>query len=151
MDQTNYELDLPRENIHLRCFAHNIMNYRYHWHTDEYELSIVLQGNQQYCRGTDTHTLLEDDLILTAPGNGHASTRQQPDTRALVLHFPANALKFLNKKGYIYQFPSCLSNEGNRYEPRFCQLRFYAAQIWNAVEQGGAYAQLSAKPIWNCC
>ena len=92
MDQTNYELDLPRENIHLRCFAHNIMNYRYHWHTDEYELSIVLQGNQQYCRGTDTHTLLEDDLILTAPGNGHASTRQQPDTRALVLHFPANAL-----------------------------------------------------------
>ncbi len=145
MDQTNYELDLPRENIHLRCFAHNIMNYRYHWHTDEYELSIVLQGNQQYCRGTDTHTLLEDDLILTAPGNGHASTRQQPDTRALVLHFPANALKFLNKKGYIYQFPSCFSNEGNRYEPRFCQLRFYAAQIWNAVEQGGAYAQLNAK------
>ena len=29
MDSANYELDLPRENIHIRCFAHNIMNYRY--------------------------------------------------------------------------------------------------------------------------
>ena len=41
MDSANYELDLPRENIHIRCFAHNIMNYRYHWHVDDYELSIL--------------------------------------------------------------------------------------------------------------
>ena len=105
MEETYYEMDLPRENIHLRCFAHSIMNYRYHWHPDEYELSIVLKGNQEYCRGTETHSLFEDDLILTAPGNGHASMRQQPDTRALVLHFPSNALKLLVKMGYIYQFP----------------------------------------------
>ena len=45
MEETYYEMNLPRENIHLRCFAHSIMNYRYHWHPDEYELSIVLQGN----------------------------------------------------------------------------------------------------------
>ena len=45
MEETCYEMNLPRENIHLRCFAHSIMNYRYHWHTDEYELSIVLHGN----------------------------------------------------------------------------------------------------------
>lgn len=32
MEETYYEMDLPRENIHLRCFAHSIMNYRYHWH-----------------------------------------------------------------------------------------------------------------------
>ena len=75
MVETNYEMNLPRENIHLRCFAHNIMNYRYHWHPDVYELSIVLQGSQEYCCGTETHILLEDDLILTAPGNGHASMR----------------------------------------------------------------------------
>ena len=54
MEETYYEMDLPRENIHLRCFAHSIMNYRYHWHPDEYELSIVLKGNQEYCRGTET-------------------------------------------------------------------------------------------------
>ena len=145
MVETNYEMNLPRENIHLRCFAHNIMNYRYHWHPDEYELSIVLQGSQEYCRGTETHILREDDLILTAPGNGHASMRQQPETRAMVLHFPAGALKFLAKKGYIYQFPSCLSNENSRYEERFCRIRFYVSQIWNALESGGAYAQLTAK------
>ncbi len=145
MEETCYEMDLPRENIHLRCFAHNIMNYRYHWHPDEYELSIVLQGAQEYCRGTDTHSLSENDLILTAPGNGHASMRQQPGTRALVLHFPSSALKFLVKKGYIYQFPSCLSDESNRYEDRFCRIRFYASQIWQAIEKGGTYSQLSAK------
>ncbi len=145
MEETYYEMDLPRENIHLRCFAHSIMNYRYHWHPDEYELSIVLQGTQEYCRGTETHSLSEDDLILTAPGNGHASIRQQPGTRALVLHFPSSTLKFLVKKGYIYQFPSCLSDESNRYEDRFCRIRFYASQIWQAIEQGETYAQLSAK------
>lgn len=48
MDSANYELDLPRENIHIRCFAHNIMNYRYHWHADDYELSILLHGVQSY-------------------------------------------------------------------------------------------------------
>jgi len=145
MEETYYEMDLPRENIHLRCFAPSIMNYRYHWHPDEYELSIVLKGNQEYCRGTETHSLFEDDLILTAPGNGHASMRQQPDTRALVLHFPSNALKLLVKKGYIYQFPTCLSNENTRYEERFCRIRFYASQIWQSLECGGTYAQLSAK------
>ena len=51
MEETCYEMNLPRENIHLRCFAHSIMNYRYHWHPDEYELSIVLKGNQEYCHG----------------------------------------------------------------------------------------------------
>ncbi|WP_432630622.1 AraC family transcriptional regulator [Brotaphodocola sp.] len=148
MNQANYEMDLLRENIHLRCFAHSIMNYRYHWHPDEYELSIALQGTQEYCRGTETHVLEEDDLILTAPGNGHASMRRQAGTRALVLHFSANALKLLVKKGYIYQFPSCLSSAETRQEKRFCQIRFYASQIWNALESGesgGLYAQLSAK------
>ena len=111
MEETCYEMNLPRENIHLRCFAHSIMNYRYHWHTDKYELNIVLHGTQEYCRGTETHSLSEDDLILTAPGNGHASMRQQPGTRALVLHFPSNALKFLVKKGYIYQFLITLFTE----------------------------------------
>ena len=65
---------------------------------------IVLQGTQEYCRGTETHSLFEDDLILTAPGNGHASMRRQPGTRALVLHFPASALKFLVKRDISISF-----------------------------------------------
>lgn len=110
MEETCYEMNLPRENIHLRCFAHSIMNYRYHWHTDKYELSIVLHGTQEYCRGTETHSLSEDDLILTAPGNGHASMRQQPGTRALVQYramlkpdevLYANVRKYLNPNDAI--------------------------------------------------
>ena len=66
MDSATYELDLPRENIHMHCFAHNITNYRYHWHSDEYELSILLHGKQAYCRGSENYLLTEDDVILTA-------------------------------------------------------------------------------------
>ena len=107
MDSANYELNLPRENIHIRCFAHNIMNYRYHWHADDYELSILLYGVQSYCRGSENSLLHEDDVILTVPGNGHASMTQAADTCALVLHFSAAAFKPLVKKGVVYQFPSC--------------------------------------------
>lgn len=82
MEETNYEMDLLRENIHLRCFAHTIMNYRYHWHPDEYELSIVLQGTQEYCRGTETHSLFEDDLILTAPATATPPCADSPAPRA---------------------------------------------------------------------
>ena len=61
------------------------MNYRYHWHADDYELSILLYGVQSYCRGSENSLLHEDDVILTVPGNGHASMTQAADTCALVL------------------------------------------------------------------
>ena len=61
MEETCYEMNLPRENIHLRCFAHSIMNYRYHWHPDEYELSIVLKGTRNIAVVIETHSLFEDD------------------------------------------------------------------------------------------
>ena len=123
MDSANYELDLPRENIHIRCFAHNIMNYRYHWHVDDYELSILLYGVQSYCRGSENSLLHEDDVILTVPGNGHASMTQAADTCALVLHFSAAAFKPLVKKGVVYQFPSCRSTDADRSEPRYRVIR----------------------------
>ena len=76
MEETCYEMNLPRENIHLRCFAHSIMNYRYHWHTDKYELSIVLHGTQEYCRGTETHSL--SCASSRAPGLLSCIFRQMP-------------------------------------------------------------------------
>lgn len=145
MDSANYELDLPRENIHIRCFAHNIMNYRYHWHADDYELSILLHGVQSYCRGSENSLLHEDDVIQTAPGNGHASMTQAADTCALVLHFSAAAFKPLVKKGIVYQFPSCRSTDADRSEPRYRVIRFYASQLFRILQQGGPYAQLAAK------
>lgn len=150
MDSANYELDLPRENIHIRCFAHNIMNYRYHWHVDDYELSILLHGVQSYCRGSENSLLHEDDVILTAPGNGHASMTQAADTCALVLHFSAAAFKPLVKKGVVYQFPSCRSTDADRSEPRYRVIRFYASQLFRIYSRAGHTPSLRPKPPSSC-
>ena len=109
MEFANYQLDWPRENLSVRCFVHDVFNYRYHWHEDEYELNILLHGRQECCRGSENFHLDVDDVILVPPGVGHASMGSQVDTIAFVLHFSASAFKPLLKKGGVYDFPSCCS------------------------------------------
>ena len=145
MTSAHYQLDWPRENLIVRCFVHDVMNYRYHWHEDDYELSILLHGTQEYCRGNKNFLLRENDIILTAPGIGHASMGQQADTIAFVLHFSASAFKPFLKKGGIYDFPSCLSDETTRESADYRQVRFYASQIFRFAQEGGAYAQLAVR------
>lgn len=145
MEFANYQLDWPRENLSVRCFVHDVFNYRYHWHEDEYELNILLHGRQECCRGSENFHLDVDDVILVPPGVGHASMGSQVDTIAFVLHFSASAFKPLLKKGGIYDFPSCRSDETTRDEPRYRHLRFYASQIFQFAQQGGPYAQLGVK------
>lgn len=145
MTSAHYQLDWPRENLTVRCFVHDVMNYRYHWHEDDYELSILLHGTQEYCRGNKNFLLRENDIILTAPGIGHASMGQQADTIAFVLHFSASAFKPFLKKGGIYDFPSCLSDEMTRESVDYRQVRFYASQIFRFAQEGGAYAQLAVR------
>lgn len=145
MADSNYEVLLPRENLKLIVFAHDIANYRYHWHPDDYELSILLSGTQEYCRGDKSFRLSENDVILTPPGTGHASMRHEPLTRALVLHFPSTALKLIAKRGYVYDFTSCLSNEENRDEERFKKIRFFAANIFNAAKENSAMSMVTVR------
>ncbi len=145
MDQAYFEMQWPRERITLTGFAHEIMNYRYHWHPALYELSILLQGEQEFCRGSEPQMLGEDDVILISPGTGHASYGQQADTCALVLHFSAAAWKPFVKKGQLCDFPSCLSTEKDRYDPRYNRIRFYAAQICQAAMEDRPYAQVIAR------
>jgi hypothetical protein len=140
MDLANYKMEWPRERLTVRCFAHDIMNYRYHWHPDEYELNILLHGSQEYCRGTQNVVLEEDDVLLTPPGVGHASFGQQANTTAIVLHFSATAIRPLLKKGGVYHFPSCLSNAGTHTEERYRHIRFYASQIFMLMQQNSPYA-----------
>lgn len=71
MEFANYQLDWPRENLSVRCFVHDVFNYRYHWHEDEYELNILLHGRQECCRGSENFHLDVDDVILVPPGVGH--------------------------------------------------------------------------------
>lgn len=145
MEFANYQLDWPRENLSVRCFVHDVLNYRYHWHEDEYELNILLHGRQECCRGSENFHLDVDDVILVPPGVGHASMGSQVDTIAFVLHFSASAFKPLLKKGGVYDFPSCRSDETTRDEPRYRHLRFYASQIFQFAQQGGPYAQPGVK------
>lgn len=145
MDFANYKMEWPREGLTVRCFAHDIMNYRYHWHPDEYELNILLHGSQEYCRGTQNVLLEEDDVLLTPPGVGHASFGQQANTTAIVLHFSAAAIRPFFKKSGVYHFPTCLSDEGTRTEERYRQIRFYASQIFTLMQQNSLYAQLAVR------
>ena len=121
------------------------MNYRCHWHPDEYELNILLHGSQEYCRGTQNVLLEEDDVLLTPPGVGHASFGQQANTTAIVLHFSAAAIRPFFKKSGVYHFPTCLSDEGTRTEERYRQIRFYASQIFTLMQQNSLYAQLAVR------
>lgn len=145
MEQAYFEMQWPRDNLFLSGFAHEIMNYRYHWHPLEYELNILLHGSQEFCIGTQTHILEEDDVLLINPGTGHASFAPQANTRALVVHFSTSAFKPFVKKGFIYRFDSCLSVPATRYNPCYNRVRFYAGQIFQAMSENGPYSRLTAK------
>ena len=123
MEFANYQLDWPRENLSVRCFVHDVFNYRYHWHEDEYELNILLHGRQECCRGSENFHLDVDDVILVPPGVGHASMGSQVDTIAFVLHFSASAFKPLLKKGGIINL--CIYSGGDTgYEEKKAILNY---------------------------
>lgn len=145
MDQSYFELQWPRDNLFLDGFAHEIMNYRYHWHTTDYELNILLHGSQEFCIGTTSHILEEDDVLLVGPGTGHCSFAQNANTCALVLHFSASAFKPYIKKGYSFDFPDCISSKETRMTQPFCLLRRYASQIYSAAQSNSPFSLLKAK------
>ena len=144
MTSAHYQLDWPRENLIVRCFVHDVMNYRYHWHEDDYELSILLHGTRNTAAATKIFSSGKT-ISSSRPGHRHASMGQQADTIAFVLHFSASAFKPFLKKGGIYDFPSCLSDETTRESADYRQVRFYASQIFRFAQEGGAYAQLAVR------
>ncbi len=137
--------------MQVSIYSHQLVNYRYHWHETEYELTIVLQGEASFSCGNDVFLLKEDDLIFIEPGISHASMALDPDTLALVLHFPESALDQLFSDSSYRIFPS-FSSAGSdcRLEP-YERLRFFTAQILGAcrdVNSDGsvpAAARLQAK------
>lgn len=145
MKQPHFELQWPRENLFLSGFAHEIRNYRYHWHVTDYELNILLHGSQEFCIGTEHHVLEEDDVLLVNPGAGHGSFAQHANTRTLVLHVSASAFKPYLKKGFAYEFPACISTQSTRDETRFRRLRHYASQVYLAAHSDSPFALLTAK------
>ena len=135
----------PRDGLDFTCYVHEIMNFRYNWHEQEYELNIVLKGSAEYCRGGSMHVLHEDDLILIDPAVGHASFALDQHTVALVLRFPAGAFRDFVKLEQLYSFPGCVCGEADRFAPRYNRIRFCAANLMKAAGQGGPYASLAAR------
>lgn len=138
-----YRMQWPRENVYIDTFVHEIFNYRYHWHKDEYELNILLDGQQEYCRGTENFTLKAGDVLLVSPGVGHASFAPEPNTLALVLHFSAAAFKPYVKKGALLRFPACRPEDKDTAALR--RIRFCAAQIYAAASGNDPFAVLHAR------
>lgn len=146
MEFANYQLDWPRENLSVRCFVHDVFNYRYHWHEDEYELNILLHGRQECCRGSENFHLDVDDVILVPPGVGHASMGSQVDTIAFVLHFSASAFKPLLKKAGIYDFRPAAPTKTTRDEPRLPPPAVLCQPGSSSLpSRAGPYAQLGVK------
>jgi len=145
MKEARFEMQWPGENLAVNCYTHQVTNYHYHWHPEEYELNILLHGSQDFCRGTESRVLCEDDVLLVGPGVGHASFAQSANTRALVLHFPARVFREYLKKGYVFDFPDCCSSWADRDDARYRLIRFYGAQIFEALSQEDEYAGLKAK------
>ncbi len=145
MDRDYYEMQWPRDNIYLSCYAHEILIYRYHWHQTEFELDILLSGEQEFCRGTEKFSMEEDDVVLTEPGTGHASLARRENTSACVLRFSQAVFKPFLKKGYKFIFPKCQSSPKTRNSQEYRLLRFYTSQILDAAAAGGPYAALTAK------
>lgn len=145
MKEAYFKLDWPSDNLSVSVFAHEVMNYRYHWHQDEYELSILLGGRQEFCLDRQSCFLEEDDVILIGPGTGHASFGQQAGTCALVLHISQEAFKPFARKGCTFQFPHSPSTARTRQDPPYCRVRFYAAQICQAALSHDLFSDLTAR------
>ncbi len=140
-----YEAHWPRDGLYMNCYVHKVMNFRYHWHPNEFELSILLNGEQYFCRGTDNFLLQSGDVILIDPNIGHASYGQTYDTIALVLRFSNRVLKHFVPKNYMLSFSSCLSNQNTRNKISYKKIRSLASQIILALYKNETYANYTSK------
>ena len=124
----------PSEGLYLEIYAHQIMNYRYHWHEDMYEVSIILHGRARCYAGSHAYDLQEDDLIVIDPLIGHASLALEKDTLAMVLRFSYDYPSRNSRKGTFPLFHQMHSEDATRYDSLSRPIRCYAADIMLAKD-----------------
>ncbi len=142
---TQYKMSWPKDNLYLDCYAHQVQNFRYHWHQDLYELNILLHGKQHFYQGTDVYDLEADDVILINPNIGHASYCDPEGTIAFVLHFSPLILRQFVRKGQSLSITGCLSDAHTRNDEAYKKIRMYAAQIITYLDRNDPYSQFLAK------
>ena len=142
---TQYKMSWPKDGLYVECYAHQVQNFRYHWHQDQYELNILLHGKQHFYQGTNVFDLEADDVILVNPNVGHASYCDPEGTIAFVLHFSPVVLRQFVKKGQGLMINDCLSDAKTRYDEKYKKVRMYAAQIISFLDQDDPYSLYLAK------
>lgn len=124
-----YQREWSESDISVNAYVHQLRNYRYNWHENEYELNIVLTGSAEFVRGNDYFTLESGDMILINPGVGHASYSLMDKTAALVIHIPQEAFKPLLEQGQSYHF-IYVTDYKSRNTLTAKKLRYYAASLY---------------------
>ncbi len=117
----------------MEIFTNRILNYRYHWHESQYEITTVLTGRAIYSRGGETVELAADDVIIIEPLMGHASLSLESGTTTITLYFDSNAVAGLADAGSILSFSHWHSSEEDRYSHHFRLLRAIIADIMLSV------------------
>lgn len=145
MSDYRYKFVSPKDSLYADCYVHQVMNFRYHWHPDEFELNILLHGRQHFFQGTDVYDLEENDVILINPNVGHASYCDPEGTIAFVLHFSSSALKQFTKKNSMLAITDCLSSEETRNNPAYKRVRMHAAEMMYYLNQDSPFASYLAK------
>lgn len=144
MDYASFKLRWPREDISLHVYAHELSNYTFHWHEDEYEINIIINGKADYSCEGQLYLVEPDDVILINRNEGHGSFALEPDTITVSSKFSADCLQqyVTPGKGFLFD---CISNKENRMNPEFFKIRYYVAQILDAAIKNEFHSELTAK------
>lgn len=51
------QMAAPDGTVLAQAYIHQMLNYRYHWHRQEYELFLLLQGKAVFNRGEEVWAL----------------------------------------------------------------------------------------------
>lgn len=145
MKNFRFEARWPEDDLAIECYANEISNFHYHWHTDDYEVSVLLNGCLEFCNDSEQDLLEGGDVSLINPGLGHTTFARAPNTCGLTFHFSASAFRRYVEKGFTYHFSGCHSTAKTRNEERYRFIRMYAAQIYEALSTDAPFAQLTAK------
>lgn len=139
-----YTRTWEKVNISVTAYIHQLMNYRYHWHENEYELDIVLTGRAQFVRGDRNFTLKSGDMILVNPGVGHASFSLVENTYAMVIRISKQAVNRVLPLGKEFRFDFAVDEEVHDL-PLSRKIRYYGALLLQSLGENSATGEIKSR------
>lgn len=138
-------IKIPGSATHpeLEIFTNRILNYRYHWHETQYEITTVLCGRAVYSRKGETAELTENDVIIIDPLMGHASLALEKGTVTITLLMNAERNELLSRNGTMISFRLWHSSDHDRSSHAFRLLRSVIADIMLSLLDDSPFASLT--------